>query len=107
MQAEFGEIDGMLRLDARLLHAFAGSVDNGDAPPQAEAGLLKQRLTANAIAAVQRALALTGNAGLARRNPLERHLRDVLCGPVHTPQDDSVFLAAGRAALAEFKGAQP
>ena len=42
---------------------------------------------------------LIGNHGLSRRNPLERHLRDVLCGRIHTPQDDSVLLAAGKAAL--------
>ena len=107
IQAEFGEIDGLLRLDARLLQAAGEAVDRdgGNALPAAEAGLLKQRVTANAIAAVQRAVALTGNAGLARRNPLERHLRDVLCGRNHTPQDDSVFLAAGRAALATAPGA--
>mgnify|MGYP000184412058 CR=1 FL=1 len=32
-------------------------------------------------------------------NYLERHLRDVLCGRVHTPQDDSIKLTAGRLAL--------
>ena len=52
-----------------------------------------------AIESVQAALALTGNPGLTRRQPLERHLRDVLCSRVHTPQDDAVLLAAGRAAL--------
>ena len=57
--------------------------------------------SARAIRAVERAVAMTGNAGLARRNPLERHLRDALCGRVHTPQDDTVLLAAGRAALRE------
>ena len=87
------------------LTAAAEAVDRDPAAlSSVEAGLLKQRVTANAIDAVQRALALTGNAGLARRHPLERHLRDVLCGRVHTPQDDSVFLAAGRAGLAPVKG---
>ncbi len=106
IQTEFGAIDGLLRLDARLLNAAAEAVDADPASlPPTEAGLLKQRLTNNAIEAVQRALALTGNAGLARRNPLERHLRDVLCGRIHTPQDDSVFLAAGRDRLANFAGA--
>ena len=31
---------------------------------------------------------------------LERHLRDVLCARVHTPQDDSIVAALGQAALA-------
>ena len=48
---------------------------------------------------VVRAVALIGNAGLSRRNPLERHLRDVLCGRIHTPQDDVVLTSAGRALL--------
>jgi len=55
--------------------------------------------TTAAIDAVQRGVALIGNAGLSRRNPLERHLRDVLCGRIHTPQDDVVLTAAGRAQL--------
>jgi hypothetical protein len=29
----------------------------------------------------------------------EEHYRDVLCGRVHTPQDDSIVAAAGQAAL--------
>ena len=48
---------------------------------------------------VQAALQLSSNHGLARKNPLERHLRDVLCGRVHTPQEDSAHIAAGRRAL--------
>ncbi|MNJ82107.1 hypothetical protein D3C77_812780 [compost metagenome] len=47
------------------------------------------------------AIEAAGNPGLSRRNPLERHYRDVLCSRIHTPQDDVVFGQAGRAALAE------
>ena len=50
-------------------------------------------------AAVGDAVALVGNPGLSRVNPLERHYRDVLCSRIHTPQDDVVFSGAGRAAL--------
>ena len=46
-------------------------------------------MTNNAVAVVEDALSLTGNHGLSRANPLERHYRDVLCGRVHTPQDDA------------------
>jgi alkylation response protein AidB-like acyl-CoA dehydrogenase len=56
-------------------------------------------VTNNAIAAVEDALSLTGNHGLSRTNPLERHYRDVLCGRVHTPQDDATRISAGRLAL--------
>jgi alkylation response protein AidB-like acyl-CoA dehydrogenase len=55
--------------------------------------------TNNAVRAVEIAISLVGNPGLARRNPLERHYRDVLCGRIHVPQDDMVQLMAGRAAL--------
>ena len=56
-------------------------------------------MTANAIRAVELALQLTGNHGLARQNPLERHYRDVLCSRIHTPQNDAILVAAGKAAL--------
>ena len=46
------------------------------------------------------AVRLTGNPGLMRRHPLERHLRNVLHGPIHTPQDDTILAATGRAAFA-------
>ena len=44
---------------------------------------------------------LAGNHALSRANPLERHLRDVLCARIHTPQADAAFVAAGRAALGQ------
>ncbi len=56
--------------------------------------------TRAAIGAVEQAVALVGNNALTRKNPLERHYRDVLCARVHTPQDDTILTTAGRAALA-------
>jgi len=56
--------------------------------------------TRAAIGAVGQAVELVGNNALTRKNPLERHYRDVLCARVHTPQDDSILSAAGRSALA-------
>ncbi len=44
---------------------------------------MKLTATENAVAAVQRAAELCGNAALSRANPLERHLRDVLCARIH------------------------
>jgi len=49
---------------------------------------------------VEKAIATTGNPGLSRHNPLQRHYRDVLCGRVHTPQSDMVLMGAGKAAFA-------
>ncbi|MBV9234982.1 MAG: hypothetical protein JOZ94_04035, partial [Xanthobacteraceae bacterium] len=55
-----------------------------------------------AIEIVQKASALIGNPALTRAHPLERHLRDILCARVHSPQSDSVLKAAGIAALGPF-----
>ena len=58
-------------------------------------------VSAQAIKAVELAIEAAGNPGLSRRNPLERHYRDVLCSRIHTPQDDVVLGQVGRSALAE------
>ncbi len=99
MQEAVGEIEALLTVNARLLSSGARDVDAGHIPEIAESGLVKSIVTNNAIAAVEIALKLSGNHGLSRDNPLERHHRDVLCGRIHTPQDDSVRVAAGKQAL--------
>jgi alkylation response protein AidB-like acyl-CoA dehydrogenase len=98
-QEAVGEIEALLAVNRRLLTNAAADVDRGSPPSQVESGLLKSVVTGNAISAVEIAVKLTGNPGISRANPLERHYRDVLCGRVHTPQDDSARVAAGRAAL--------
>jgi alkylation response protein AidB-like acyl-CoA dehydrogenase len=95
-QREVGEIQVALVTASTLLDSMAAAVDRGET---VDAGIAKTVATRAAIDAVQRAVALIGNAALTRHNPLERHLRDVLCGRIHTPQDDVVLGAAGRAAL--------
>jgi alkylation response protein AidB-like acyl-CoA dehydrogenase len=99
MQEAVGEIEALLTVNARLLSSTGRDVDAGRVPEIAESGLIKSTVTNNAIAAVEIALKLSGIHGLSRDNPLERHHRDVLCGRIHTPQDDSVRLAAGKGAL--------
>ncbi|WP_448044203.1 acyl-CoA dehydrogenase family protein [Bradyrhizobium liaoningense] len=94
-----GGIEARLAVNARLIESFAGEFDDGIALTSAESNVIKLTVTNNAVAVVEDALALTGNHGLTRANPLERHYRDVLCGRVHTPQDDSTRLGLGRAAL--------
>ena len=101
MQEAVGRIEALLLTSRRLIAAAAADTDAGTPPDTAESGLLKTVVAENAIAAVQAAMELTGNHGLSRANPLERHLRDVLCARVHTPQPDSAYTAAGRAALAQ------
>lgn len=98
-QSAVGEIDASLGTATTLVGALAARVDAGDPDAAAQAPSAKLIGTRAAIDAVSQAVALVGNNGLTRRNPLERHLRDVLCSRVHTPQDDSVVAAAGRAAF--------
>ena len=99
-QEILGRIDSLLHSNARLIRSLAREVDEGIAVSAIDSSLVKSVTTNHAIEAVELALTLTSNHGLSRKNPLERHLRDVLCGRVHTPQDDSVHIAAGRRALA-------
>jgi len=98
-QQAVGEIEAALNSAADLVDALARRVDAGDETAPGHANAVKLIATRAAINSVEQALALTGNNGLTRKNPLERHYRDVLCSRVHTPQDDSITVAAGRAAL--------
>ncbi len=99
VQQTVGEIEALLWANTALLADLARRADAGTPPPPAESGLVKFTVTGNAIRAVDLALQLTGNHGLSRRNPLERHWRDVQCSRIHTPQNDSILTAAGRAAF--------
>ncbi|MFC0386155.1 acyl-CoA dehydrogenase family protein [Muricoccus vinaceus] len=94
VQEAVGRIEALILTNERLV------ADAAREPATATGyGLMKTVAADNAIAAVQEAVALCGNHGLSRANPLERHLRDVLCARIHTPQSDAALLAAGRAAL--------
>jgi len=99
VQEHVGEIEALLRTNRVLLDDAAAAVDGGHAQPAADSGLLKYTVTGNAIRAVELALQLSGNHGLTRQNPLERHYRDVLCSRIHTPQNDAILVAAGKRAL--------
>jgi alkylation response protein AidB-like acyl-CoA dehydrogenase len=98
-QEILGAMQARLAVNARLIASFAGDFDDGVALSVSEANVIKLTVTNNAVAVVEDALSLTSNHGLSRANPLERHYRDVLCGRVHTPQDDSIRVSLGRAAL--------
>ena len=94
VQEAVGRIEALI-LTNELIVANAARGGTGTAG----LGLVKTVAADNAITAVQEAVALCGNHGLSRTNPLERHLRDVLCARIHTPQPDAALVAAGRAAL--------
>ena len=99
VQEAVGEIELLLLASRSQLDAATAAAEAGRAWSVTDSGLLKVAVTRNAIAVVELALRQSGNHGLSRANPLQRYHRDVLCGRVHTPQDDSALVAAGRAAL--------
>ncbi|TWC06248.1 hypothetical protein FBZ93_102562 [Bradyrhizobium macuxiense] len=99
MQEVVGGIEARLAVNARLIDSFAADFDIGFPLSAIESNIIKLTVTNNAAAVVEDALSLTSNHGLSRTNPLERHYRDVLCGRVHTPQDDATRVSAGRFAL--------
>jgi alkylation response protein AidB-like acyl-CoA dehydrogenase len=99
IQQVVGEIEELLAVNRRLIGSAARDVDEGRPLSQSEASLIKVVTTENAIAAVEKALKLSGNHGVSRANPLERHYRDVLCGRIHSPQEDTARTSAGQLAL--------
>jgi alkylation response protein AidB-like acyl-CoA dehydrogenase len=98
-QEKVGEIEALLQVNRTLIQAAAAAVDAGETITAIELNNIKYVATGNAIKAVEIGLELTGNPGLSRNNPLERHYRDVLCSRIHSPQNDTILTAAGRAAL--------
>jgi alkylation response protein AidB-like acyl-CoA dehydrogenase len=99
-QTAVGEIETALTAADDLVDGLAQRVDAGDESAADHPAMAKLIATRAAIGAVEQAVALVGNNALTRKNPLERHYRDVLCARVHTPQDDSILATAGRSALA-------
>ncbi|CAH0132229.1 MULTISPECIES: acyl-CoA dehydrogenase family protein [Pseudomonas] len=95
-QETVGHIDTLLFANRSLLDAAA----NGHTPAS-NAAQLKYLVTGNAIRAVELAIEASGNPGLSRHNPLQRHYRDVLCSRVHTPQNDAVLQGVGKAVFAQ------
>jgi len=96
VQEKFGEIEVLLCANRVLLESAAERADGGREVSAVVANNIKYVATGNAIRAVEIGLELTGNPGLSRKNPLERHYRDVLCSRIHSPQNDTILVAAGR-----------
>lgn len=101
VQSAMGEIEALLWANERLVFGLAAEADakGYSQAHTSQTSLAKYLATNNAVRAVDIAMSLVGNPGLARANPLERHHRDVLCSRIHVPQDDMVLLGAGRSAL--------
>lgn len=95
-QETVGHIDTLLFANRSLLDAAAQGHTSAS-----HAAQLKFLVTGNAIRAVEMAIEASGNPGLSRQNPLQRHYRDVLCSRVHTPQNDAVLQGVGKAVFAK------
>ncbi|MCX4976930.1 acyl-CoA dehydrogenase family protein [Streptomyces sp. NBC_00620] len=95
-----GEIEVLLAGAEQLVFGGAARVDAGDSSYTPEQALGARVLAdRHGVRAVELAVRLLGNPGLARGNPLERHFRDIQCAPVHAPQEDISLLAIGTKAL--------
>jgi len=95
-QETVGHIDTLLFANRSLLDAAAEGHT-----PTSNAAQLKYLVTGNAIRAVELAIEASGNPGLSRHNPLQRHYRDVLCSRVHTPQNDAILQGVGKAVFTQ------
>lgn len=100
-QAAMGEMESLLLTNQRLIYTLAVEVEQNECIDKArvEVQSVKYITTTNSIRAVEIGLELIGNPGLSRKNPLERHYRDVLCSRIHTPQNDAVCLSLGKKVL--------
>jgi alkylation response protein AidB-like acyl-CoA dehydrogenase len=94
-QEALGQLDAWLFSNRVLIDTAAnGGIASTDA------FRIKYLVTNQAIQVVEKAIELSGNPGLSRANPLQRHYRDVLCSRIHTPQNDTILGNSGRAAFA-------
>lgn len=91
-QEVLGHIDTLLFANRTLLESATHGLTSAG-----HASQIKYLVTSNAIRAVELAIEATGNPGLSRSNPLQRHYRNVVCGRVHTPQNDVVLQGVGKA----------
>ncbi|MFZ6718943.1 acyl-CoA dehydrogenase family protein [Undibacterium sp. Ji49W] len=94
-QEALGELDAWLFSNRVLIDAAT----SGAIAP-VDGFRVKYLVTNQAIRVVEKAIELSGNPGLSRSNPLQRHYRDVLCSRIHTPQNDTILVNSGRAAFA-------
>ncbi|TCQ99086.1 acyl-CoA dehydrogenase family protein [Neorhizobium sp. JUb45] len=103
LQSVVGEIDSLLFINRTVINESIANAEIAEKADPTEAMLAKHIATSNAVKALELALSITGNHGLDRANPLERHYRDALCGRVHAPQTDTIFLNVGRQAVEKTK----
>jgi alkylation response protein AidB-like acyl-CoA dehydrogenase len=103
IQTVAGEIEAQIAQAEALLFGTLLRLEAGHEVHEvtAQLSVVKVQIARSVVAAVQTAVAALGNPALTRKNPLERHLRDVLCVRIHPPQEDTALLAAGRRILGQ------
>jgi alkylation response protein AidB-like acyl-CoA dehydrogenase len=104
VQDMVGRIEILLATNDWLLRSHAKVIDANEAPDSLS-GTVKHVVIDNAAQAAALAIELAGNHGLSRRNPLERHHRDVLCGRIHAPSNPLLRGNTGRSVLCNVGGA--
>ena len=70
------------------------------------AAQLKHLVTSSVIRAVELTVESVGNSVLLRDYALERHFPDMLRVRIHTPQDGTILVGAGRSAFDAFSAPQ-
>ncbi|MDV6270997.1 acyl-CoA dehydrogenase family protein [Rhodococcus globerulus] len=98
-----GEIESLLLTSESLTKQAARNIDDGIEHDPSLGQLAKHVATTTALRISEIALDLTGNPGLARENPLERHHRNAIVGRVHFPQSDFIITSLGRRTLQRDK----
>ncbi|HEY0275425.1 MAG TPA: acyl-CoA dehydrogenase, partial [Paenirhodobacter sp.] len=94
-QEGIGQMDVLLGTSRRLLRSLAEDYDQGR-DFGGDALVVKHTVIENAQTVVMQAMELAGNPGISRANPMERHLRDVMGGKIHAPQNSMIRATIGR-----------
>ena len=81
---------------ARLLVHHAARLRSAGRPCLSEASQAKLYASEMAEEICSKAIQIHGGYGYLEDYAVERHYRDVLCSRIHSPQDDTILVAAGR-----------
>jgi alkylation response protein AidB-like acyl-CoA dehydrogenase len=109
IQRNIGQMRAIVRPAQLALHDAARRWDEtpaGRAAMEPDLALAKHLSVNAAVQATDLALRTVGAAGLDRKLPLERLLRDARAGLMHPPQDEKAFEILGKAALAAAERAR-
>jgi alkylation response protein AidB-like acyl-CoA dehydrogenase len=102
VQRNIGQMRAIVRAAQIVLHDAAQRWEtclDGRAGMEPDLALAKHLSVNAAVQATDLALRTAGAAGLDRRLPLERLLRDARAGLMHPPQDEKAFEILGCAAI--------